>query len=200
MSRLLGAAACVLLTLSTAAAETKPKVQPTRLAGKVVKSSSKIAPGADGPVFREGRLSMIDKNDRPEELKATPRTKVTLDGKPSQFKAALPGTVILRALYDPNTKELLALDLKSVPRPEAPIGEAPGVAWGEIADTDVLKGRLSVRTGPQSVREYALTDQTSILSKDGAPIAAEALKIGDAVEVDSKDGKAASTVHVRPTP
>ena len=197
MKLLLGAV-CVFLTLSSAAAEAKPKILPTRLAGTVVKSSSKLSPGDDGPVFREGRLTMTDKADRVSELKATPRTKITLDGKAAQFKAALPGTVILRALYDPNTKELIALDLKSVPRPEPPSAEAPGLVTGEIADTDALKGRLSVRAGPQNVREFAVTEQTAILAKDGKPAALEALKIGDLVEVDSKDGKSAAEVRVRP--
>ena len=199
MRNLLGAA-CVLLTLSSAAAEAKPKAQPTRLAGKVVKSSSKIAPGADGPVFREGRLTMTDKADRVEELKATPRTKVTLDGKPAQFKAATPGTIVLRALYDPNTKELAALDLKSVPRQEPPAAEAPGLTTGEVANTDVFKNTLSVRSGPQEVREFTLNDQTAIEGKDGKPLALEMIKIGDAVEVDSRDGKTAAAVHVRLAP
>ncbi len=200
MNRLTGAAAFVLLALTSAAAEPKPKAEPTRLSGKVVKTSSKISPGADGPLFREGKLTMTDKADRVSELKATPKTKITLDGKPAQFKAALPGTVILRALYDPNTKELSALDLKSGPRPEAPIDEAPGLVIGEVANTDVLKGTLSVRTGPQSVRELAVTDQTEIVGKDGKAVAFETLKIGDAVEADSKDGKSAAVVRLRLAP
>lgn len=196
MSRLLAAAAGTLLALSSAAADAKPKSLPTRAAGKVVKSSYKIAPSPEGPVFREGRLTMADKAGREENLKAGPRTKVTLDGKPSKFSAAAPGTIVLRALYDPNTKELSALDLKSVPRPEAPVEEAPGAVTGEVANTDVLKGALSIRTGPQSVREYEVTDQTLIIGKNGAALAFEALKIGDAVEVNSRDGKSAAEVRV----
>jgi hypothetical protein len=195
----LAAAACVLLTLSAAAADA-PKVKPTRLAGIVVKSSSKISPGADGPVFREGRLTMADKADRSEELKANPKTKVTLDGKPSTFKAATPGTLILRALYDPNTKILSVLDLKSVAR-EAPPGDLPGgTVTGEVANTDVLKGTVSVRLGPQSNREYAVTEQTTVVGADGKALQFEGVKIGDAVEVESKDGKSASVVRVRLAP
>lgn len=200
MSRVLAAAACAFLALASAAADRKPKAQPTRLTGKVVKATLKIAPGADGPVFREGRLTMTDKADRVEELKATPRTKVTLDGKPAQFKAAVPGAVILRALYDPNTKELSALDLKSGPRPEAPVDETPGVVTGEVANTDVFKSRLSVRAGPQNVREYAVTEQTAVTGKDGKPLAFESIKIGDPVEVDSKDGRTAASIRVTAAP
>ena len=199
MNRLAGAAACVFLTLSSAAADA-PKVKPTRLAGIVVKSSSKIAPGADGPVFREGRLTMADKADRTEELKANPKTKVTLDGKPATFKAATAGTLIIRALYDPNTKLLTNLDLKSVPREPSPAAEQPGTVMGEVANTDVLKGTVSVRLGPQSNREYAVSEQTTVVGPDGKALTFEAVKIGDAVEVESKDGKSASVVRVRLAP
>ena len=71
---------------------------------------------------------------------------------------------------------------------------------GEIANTDVLKGTLSVRAGPQNVREFSVTDQTSVRGADGKPAAFETLKIGDPVEVDSKDGKSAAEVRVRPAP
>jgi hypothetical protein len=200
VNRFAGAAACVILTLSSAAAEAKPKIQPTRLAGIVLKSSSKISPGADGPVFREGRLTMADKADRSEELKANPKTKVTLDGKPSTFKAATPGTLIVRALYDPNTKVLTVLDLKSVPREPSPAAEQPGTVTGEVANTDVLKGTVSVRLGPQSNREYAVSEQTTVVGPDGKALSFEAIKIGDAVEVESKDGKSASVVRIRLAP
>lgn len=197
--RLAGAAACVFLALASAAADA-PKVRPTRLAGIVVKSSSKLAPGADGPVFREGRLTMADKADRSEELKANPKTKVTLDGKPAKFSAATPGTLILRALYDPNTKILTVLDLKSVPREPSPAADPAGVVTGEVANTDVLKGTVSVRLGPQSNREYVVNEQTTVVGQDGKSITFEAIKIGDAVEVDSKDGKTAAVVRVRLAP
>ncbi len=157
-----------------------------------MQSVSRIAPGADGrAAFRDGRLTMTDKAGRVEELKANPRTKVTLNGKPAQFKAAIPGTIVLRAQYDPATKMLLALDLKSGPK-----DAAPGRVTGELAGTDVLKGTLSVRTGPNSTRDYAVTEATAIEGRDAKPLALESLKPGDAVEVDSRDGKAAASVRV----
>ncbi len=200
MNRRRLAAACVFLTLSSAAAETKPKARQSRLTGTVLKASSKIAPGADGPVFREGRLTMTDKADRTEELKATPRTKITLDGLPAKFKTATPGTIVVRALYDPDTKELSKLDLKSAPRLEAPAAAAPGVVTGEVANTDLLKGTLSVRTGPKNSREFAVTERTAIIGKNGQSLAFESIKIGDAVEVNSNDGNTAADVRVISAP
>lgn len=175
-----------MLALSSAA------VEPKTLSGKVVKSSSRLAPGADGrAAFRDGRLTIADKTGGEIELKANPRTKVTLDGKPAPFKAAVPGAIVLRADYDAATKVLTALQLKSGPK-----DSAPGRAAGELAGTDVLKGTLSVRVGPNSTRDYAVTEATTVEGRDGKPLAFEALKPGDAVEVNSRDGKSAAEVRV----
>ncbi len=175
-----------MLALSSAAAEQKT------LSGKVAKSSSRIAPGADGrAAFRDGRLTVTDKAGNAEELKANPRTKVTLDGKPAQFKAAVPGAIVLRARFDAATKILVSLDLKSGPK-----DEAPGRETGELAGTDVLKGTLSVRVGPNATRDYAVTETTTFEGRDGKPVAFEALKPGYAVEVNSRDGKSAAEVRV----
>lgn len=166
-----------------------------RLVGTVLKSSAKISPSSTGPVFREGRLTMTGKGDETEELKATPQTKITLDGKPAKFKAATPGTLVLRAMYDPATKEIYALDLKSGPRETA-----AGVFTGEVAGTDVLRDTLSLRTGPHSEREFTVTGDTTLLGRDGKPLAFEAIKVGDAVEVTSRDGKSAHEVRALPAP
>ncbi|MBI2387503.1 MAG: hypothetical protein HYV14_16055 [Elusimicrobia bacterium] len=200
MNRLAAGLAVLIATSASAAPELKPA--PARTAGKVLKSQSKISPSADGPVFREGRLTLLDKAGRTEDLKVSPRTKVTLDGKPAKFqKAAVAGALVLKGLYDPNTKELSALDLKSGPKPEA---DAPGgaeAARGEVANTDVLKGVLTVRTGRQAIREFTVPETAKIVreaeGKPGEAIPFEALQVGDAVEVLSADGKAADEIHAR---
>lgn len=142
-------------------------------------------------MFREGRLTMTGKGDLTEELKATPRTKITFDGKPAKFKAAVPGSLVLRAMYDPDTKEIYALDLKS-----GPSDSAPGVLTGEVAGTDVFRGTLSLRTGPHAEREFIVTEASAISGRDGKPLGLDALKVGDAVEVTSRDGKHATAVRV----
>lgn len=136
-------------------------------------------------------MTVTDKAGNAAELKANPRTKVTLDGKPAQFKAAVPGAIVLRARFDPATKFLVSLDLKSGPK-----DEAPGRETGELAGTDVLRGTMSVRVGPNTTRDYAVTETTTFEGRDGKPIAFEALQPGDAVEVNSRDGKSAAEVRV----
>ncbi len=193
------AAACLLLTLGAAAA-----APPSKIFGKIVKSSSKISPGADGPVFREGKLTIArEKTGEEEEFKATAKTRVTLDGKPAKFKAAMPGVVILRAAFDPKTKILAAIDLKSAPRAELPPAEAvlaTGRVSGEVANTDALKGLLSVRVGPGDTRDYAVSERSRIAGSSGTPMSFDSIKVGDAVEVQTADGKSADEVLVRDSP
>lgn len=203
MSRLSAAALAVLVPLTALAASApKSKNKLARTAGKVLKSDAKIAPSADGPVFREGRVTIFDKADHTEEFKATPRTKVTLDGKPAKFqRSAVPGALVLKALYNPATKELASLDLKSAPKPDADDYRLPGTVHGEVSNTDALGGVLSVRTADKAVRNYLVSDATRILreeeGKPGAEIRIESLQIGDAVEVHSADGKTALEIHAR---
>lgn len=191
----LAAILAVLLPLAAHAAGA------ARTAGKVLQARSKLAPSSDGPVFREGRVTLLDKAARQQEYKATPRTKVTLDGKPAKFqKAAVPGALALAAVYDPATLELASLDLKSGPRPAA---EEPvaGAVHGEVANTDIFKNVLTVRSADKVVREF-LVPETAKIRKEadgklGAPIGLEGLQVGDAVEVYSTDGKTAVEIHAR---
>jgi len=205
VSRLFAAALAVLVSLSASAAGApKTKAKLSRTAGKIVKFQSRIAPSSDGPKFRDGRVTIFDKADHTEEFKVTPKTEVTLDGKPAKFqKSAAIGTLVLKAIYDPNTKELASLDLKSLPKPVADVDDSrlAGTITGEVANTDVIKGVLSVRSADKSVREFIVPETAKIQreaeGKPGTDIPIEALKIGDAVKVLSADGKTALEIHVR---
>lgn len=200
MKPLFTIALAILVSLSASAAN-PPKSALSRTAGKIIKAQSKLAPGSDGPSFREGRVTIFDKADHTEEFKATTRTKVTLDGKPAKFqKAAVIGALVLKALYDPNTKELASLDLKSGPKPDLDDSQLPGTAQGEVTNTDVIKGILSIRSADKSTREYSVPDATKIVreaeGKPGEIIQIESLHVGDSVEVQSADGKTATEIHV----
>ena len=198
----------VLLAASASAADAPKKAakgakhELSRTAGKILQAQSKLAPGADGPKFREGRVTILDKAEHTEEFKVTPKTKVTLDGKPARFQnSSSVGTIVLKALYDPNTKELASIDLKAGPKTDGDDSKFGGTLTGEIANTDVIKGVVSVRTAAKTVREYAVSDVTKIRREtEGTPgedIGFESVKIGEAVEVHSMDGKTASELHVR---
>lgn len=208
------AAALVLLLPLAAPAARAPKAKPSakpaaelsRTAGKITHASTKLAPSPDGPVFREGRVTVLDKADHVEEFKATPATKVTLDGKPAKFqKAAAIGALVLKALYDPATKELASLDLKSVPMPKPDADDAAagaGPVRGEVAITDVFKGVLTVRSADKTMREFTVPASARIVreaeGRPAQPVGLESLGVGDAVEVFSADGKSADEVHARP--
>lgn len=193
---------------AVAVAAPKLKLKMSRTAGKVLRTVAKVAPGPAGPVLIEGRLTLLDKAERTVEFKATPRTRVTLDGKAATFdQSTAPGALVLKALYNADTKELAVLDLKSAP--SAPISDADDskpadTILGEVANTDIFKGVLSVRFDRQAVRDYAVTDATTIVrkaeDKPAAMIKFEAINVGEAVEVSSRDGKTALEVRVHGLP
>ena len=189
MTRGLPAVLALLIALSAAAA--KPEAKLSRTAGKIFQVSGQ-------------RVTLFDKAGHTEEFKATPRTKVTLDGKPASFSAAAtPGTLVLNALYNPNTKTLAKLELKSAPaaRPDADDPAAPGKISGEVANTDIFKNMLSVRSPGKPGRDFTITDATKIVREvkgnPDAPIQFEAVQVGDPVEIFSRDGRTASEVRVR---
>lgn len=188
------------------AAKAKPKAEPkaelSRTAGKITQASTKLAPSPDGPVFREGRVTLLDKADHLEEFKATPATKVTLDGKPGKFqKAAVIGNLAVKALFDPATKELAVLEVRSLPRPKPDADDRAGAIRGDVAATDVFKNVLTVRTPDGIAREFLVPASARLVreseGRPGQPVGLESLSVGDAVEVFSADGKSADEVHAR---
>ena len=204
MSRMIAVSLAVLFALSASAADApkSSKAPLSRTAGKILQAQSKLAPGSDGPKFREGRVTIFDKAEHTEEFKVTTKTKVTLDGKAAKFQnSSSVGTLVLKALYDPNTKELASIDLKSVPKTDVDDTKFGGTMNGEVANTDIVKGVISVRSAKKAVREYSVTDLTKIRREvEGTPgtdIAFEAVQVGEGVEVHSMDGKTASEIHVR---
>ena len=209
MKSLTAFAVLLAASASAAGAPKGAKHEVYRTAGKILQAQSKLSPSADGPKFREGRVTIFDKAEHSEEFKVTPKTKVTLDGKPAKFQnSSSVGTLVIRALYDPNTKELSSIDLKAAPKTGGDASKTDGddskfggSLAGEIANTDIVKGVVSVRTAAKTVREYSVTDVTKIRRElEGTPgedIALESVKIGESVEVHSMDGKTASELHVR---
>jgi hypothetical protein len=189
------AAAALLALLAAAAA---PALGATRVTGKVL--TAEVSPDQNGA----GDLVIVDKGGRTSRYEVEGKTRVTRDGKPVPFEETLVGDMVLRAKYDPKSKVLTVLDLKSsgVEKP-AKTAAKPEAAYvtGEVAFTDAIKGTLSVRQGPGRTRDFAVTDATKVLrvKAEGAQeIAFETVAVGELVEVRSADGKTADSIRVRP--
>lgn len=185
----------------TPAAKAAPAL--SRVAGKVLKSSTKMVSGKKGPVFTEGRLTILDEAGHTEEYAVDARTKVTCDGKKAAFAtAAVPGACdrAARVLYDAS-KRVHVLELKTARKADADDAKGRANVSGEVAATDVLAGKVSVRLGGGTTLEFKTGDATRIVAeaegKPAAPVALESLKVGDRVEVHSKDMKTADEIHVR---
>lgn len=195
MSRTAAAALTALLTLAASSARA------ATLSGKVL-TAEVASDSADG----SGDLVIVDKGGRTARYEVAGTTRVTRDGKPASFDETLVGDMVVRAKYDPKTKVLTVLDLKSsgtekkAAKP-APKAEAAYVT-GEVAFTDAIKGTLSVRQGPGRTRDFAVTDATKVLRvKAEGPtqeIGFENVAVGDLVEVRSADGKTADSIRIRP--
>lgn len=186
----------VLLALALPAAA---KDRPGSASGVVVQSLVKVAPGDAGPVLREGKLTMTTKAGEQLELKITPKTKVTVDGKPAKYeKSAAPGTGVARALFDPKTKVATVLDLKAAPRKAQGGAE---VVRGEVAATDILKNTVSVRVGKDQIRDFDVPETARVRRAAGDAEASaatlDAVRVGDAVEVETSEGKTAVSVSAR---
>jgi hypothetical protein len=114
------AALLLLSALAASAASEAPAAKATsRTSGRVLKSMVRAEPGPKGPVIAEGRLIILDKAGHTEEFKILPSTKVTLDGKTAAYeKAAVPDAIAAKVVYDPQTKVVETLELKSAPKPK----------------------------------------------------------------------------------
>ena len=152
------------------------------------------APLTPGTVFKtdeDGGLVIVDKHGRAEEYRMRRATKILRDGRVSDSDRALIGDVVIRGTYDPKTKRLTLLELKT------------SAVKGEVALSDAIKGTLSVRVRKGVLREFTVSDATKILSSsEGKPereVLFETVAVGDAVEVRSADGRLADNIRVRPS-
>jgi len=217
VNRLAAAALAALLTAGAAsarAADAPAKtadVSETRDSGTILTAEVATDPFSDN-VSGAGSLVITDKAGRTESYSVLGTTRLTRDGKPIVFDSTLVGDLVVKAAFDPKTKLLTVLDLKSAPppiswtqaspKPAKPAKAVKGTVTGEVAFTDALKGLLSVKTGKGRTRKFAVVDATTVLREtaDGAAqeIGFESVAIGDAVEVRSRDGKTADQIRVRP--
>lgn len=203
-------AALVVLLASPAFAADAPKAKtaakaaPTfsRTAGTVVKVSMKPGKGV-----KDGQFTLKDDAGHLEDFLVDAKTGVTCDGKRvSLASAAKPGACdrAVRVLYDSETKRARVVDLKRAAKAAKPGADdaagRPNVS-GEVASTDVIAGKISVRLGGGTTLDFKVGDATRVLIEaEGKPAAEgsfESIKVGDRVEVHSKDMKTADELHVR---
>ncbi len=164
-------------------------------------AAAPLRPGTVYKTEKGGGLVIVDKNGRTEEYRMRRDTKVFRDGKKADFEHELIGDVVISGTYDPKTKVLTLLELKSGVQ-AAPADLPEKTVKGEVALTDAIKGTLSVRAGKGVLHEFTLGDATKVLiSAEGKPekeVAFETVAVGDAVEVRSADGRLADEIRVRP--
>ena len=168
---------------------------PTRTSGMIAKVT-------------ENRVAVHDDAGHLEEFVVDAKTKVTCDGKIASFlKATASGRCARaeRVLYDGTTKRVSRLDLKTVAKTKKGADDlkaAPTVT-GEIALTDVMGGKITVRLGGGANIVFMIQEATQILREsDGKPpvvIPFESLKIGERVEIHSTDWKTADEIRVGPS-
>ena len=187
-------AAAALLALLAAAA---PALGATRVSGTVL--TAEVSPDSS---HGAGDLVIVDKGGRTSRYEVAGKTRVTRDGKDVKFDDALIGDLVVRAKYDPKTKVLTVLDLKSS-GVEKPVKKpAPATVNGEVAFADAIKGTLSVRLGPGRTRDFTVAETTKVArEKAEGPaqeIGFENVAVGDLVEVRSADGKIADSIRVHP--
>ncbi|HEX4048516.1 MAG TPA: hypothetical protein VH309_11805 [Elusimicrobiota bacterium] len=195
MSRWAVAALAALLLVGAARAADAPSGQ---ISGRVLTTEVATDPFAEGGA---GSLVIVDKAGQTAEYSVLGTTKVMRDGKKIHFDATLVGDLVVKAKFDPATKTLTLLDLKSSGAVKPAKKAAPALIKGEVAFTDALKGVLSVQTLKGVTRDFAVVDATKVLRQagDDAPqdIAFETVAVGDSVEVRSRDGKTADEIRVR---
>lgn len=193
MSRPAAAALAALLMIAAPAARAATRVSGTVLSAEV----------GTGSQAGENRLVVVDKAGQTSSFSVDGLTRVTRDGKDIKFDTTLIGDLVVRARYNPKTKILTVLDLKSsgAAKP-ATKASAPASVSGEVAFADAIKGELSVRTGKGATRGFAVAETTKVLretaGKPSLEVGFETVAVGDSVEVFSRDGKTADQIRVRP--
>jgi len=180
------ALAALLASSSVAAAAPETAAPGTRASGTVITAEVVADPFGSGG--NAGSL-VIAENGFSVQYSVIGTTRLTQDGKIVQFDNTLVGDVVVRAQFDPQTKTLTVLDLKSpyadsavvvppatlalpgtsktppgnpAPTPKADAPARIYVVGGEVALADAIKGILSVRSGKGRTRRFDVNDKTIV--------------------------------------
>ena len=208
MNRPAAAAFAALLTAGAAFARAAGTPE-TRASGTVLTAEVASDPFADN-VSGAGSMVIVDPAGHTANYSVVGTTRLTRDGKKITFDTTLVGDLVVRAEFDPNTKTLTVLELKTpgtaapakkAVRPAAKKAAATAIVSGEVAFADAIKGELSVRLGKGRTRKFAVAETTTVLRKTAdepaREVAFETVAVGDVVEVRSRDGKVADQIRIR---
>ena len=211
MKPLLSAVIVALLAAFAPAARAAAATE-TRDSGTVL--TAEVADDPWGGGGAAGSLVIVDKAGDTAGYSVLGTTRVTRDGKDTKFDTSLVGNLVVRAMFDPATKTLTVLDLKSPAAVKAskkvPLKAAkavkpamaakPVLVTGEVAFADAIKGELSVRAGKDRTLKFAVVETTTVLletpGKPAQEIGFDTVAVGEAVEVRSHDGKTADQIRV----
>jgi hypothetical protein len=191
MNRIAAAVCAVILAVPAAAAPAKKKARPV----SPLNSTSGVIVSLE---TKHGlHLTLQDGAGHLEHLALTRGTRVTRAGKKAGFKDLKTGDRVTKAVYVPATKRVVRMTVAAKDADDA----RPADAQGEVAGTDVLGGSISVRLGGGATMSFKVGDATKILREAAGaapqPVALESVKVGERVEVRTKDWKTADEIHVR---
>jgi hypothetical protein len=153
----------------------------------------------------DGHITVYDNAGHTEHFATSKTTKITRNGKPATLKSLVVGDRAARLMYDPTTKVVVSLiALSAVKRNVVKADEfsekGRAIVTGEIANTDIIQNKISVRLGGGSTVDFKVSDATKIILEtpgaDTASIGFEKLTVGQRVEILSKDWKTADEIHV----
>jgi hypothetical protein len=206
MNRAAAIAVAAALAAPACAADAFPRpAELRRASGRILKSAADVKKGPEGrPLPKAGRLTVADDAGHLEDYLVDARTQTTCDGVKAVWdKAAVPGACdrAVGILYQPKTNRVAVLELKTARALDAEEAKTRPNITGEIAATDVLAGKISVRLGGGATLDLAVPGGAKILceaeSKPAQDCPLEALKVGDAIQVRTKDWKIADELRVR---
>ena len=192
MSRLAALALCAVLAAPAAAAR-RPVSRLNATSGEIVKIEA-------GP----GHVTLRDGNGHLEDLAVVKRSKLLRLGRRARLKDLRVGDYATKATYEPATKRVVVMTVAPAAKGAAAKDaddSRPASVRGEVAGTDVINGSVSVSLAGGATKDFKVADATKIVRESpDAPnraIPLEAVKVGDAVEIRSRDGKTADEIHVR---
>jgi hypothetical protein len=170
---------------------------PSKKAAPLARAAGRIAKAADGRITVAGDAGIVG------DFLLDAGTKITCDGKKAAAKSAVPGACdrAIKVMYEARTRRVRVLELTSALKADAADAKTRPNVSGEVAATDVIAGKISVRLGGGTTLDFKVGEGAKILreaeGKEPESVSFESVKVGDLAEVRSADWKNADEIRVR---